>query len=515
MIPAVIAAAALALQGGDRGQIAVIVADSTIMQSGDPFPMNGRSLLFAPGGGYRVTTGPLIVEPDKGTFSKPGPLDPVAIDLPFDFPFFGKTYRTAYVYYFGVVTFERMAEPEDRTYVEAMQRQPPLIAALWHSAQPYDTGSGMFVNRSLRDRVVITWNRLLAAQEPGITVTYQLTLFRGGGVRIAYIDMQQAEGLVGLGLGITDDRAEEVRLLDTRNRVFTRSFTEWYKLPEYDARAVARAFYRVHPDVFDALAVYENFPATHVAVTSHIPVRNDVRGIGLELEDHTAEYGSAGRLQSVLEMNRLAFLTDTNGSGILAHELGHTWLANVSFMDHGQKSRELVDAGGHWCDYFDTRIPGRTVHGFPAHSFMFGTMWTEPRPGEFLDGISTPGGYSPLDLYLMGLLSADSVPDMFYIASRPGQQPECRDRTMGRTTGTRRVVTIRDIIAAEGPRQPDLAHSPKAFRVGFVLLTLPGSSPTADEVAKLEGVRRSFERDFAVYTGGRGSLDTRLIASPP
>ena len=505
-----IPAAVSAQQPGSH--IAVIEADSTILEPGTPFPFNGRSLIFEPSaGGYTIATTPLDFEEQRGARSAAYYAEAIEIPLAFPFRFFGRTYRTVYAYMHGVVMFARAEPPDPRLYPAVLTRQPPLIAALYHSAQSSPPGAGradgLYVN-ALPDRVVITWYQVMPAQVEGILNTFQAILYRDGRIRVAYQDMQDPEGLVGLSTGDIAPNPAEVRLLDHERTPLSNTFYQWFRKPAFDSRAVARAFYRTYPDSFDALAIFEDFPVSHPAVSLYVPVKNDVRGIGSELFDHTAEFGSAGRLQGVLNLNNLEMLGPSPSTGMLGHEFGHRWLASVAFLDGGRRSADLV-TGSHWCYYLDTRT-GRTWRDVATTSFMFGNLWDELPDGTFRTGRATGWGYSPLDLYLMGLVPADSVPDFFYVADVPGQGPECSVSGTSEVRGRKKVVTIGQVIAAEGRRDPDVTRSQKQFRIGFILLVPPGRQPSIAELALLERLRLDWERDFGEYTGGRATMDARL-----
>jgi hypothetical protein len=508
--------AVTAQQPGAR-HIAVIEADSTILVNGNPFPFTGRSLVFRPArAAYAVETGPLQADAERGARAEAAyGLDPAEIALPFSFPFFGRQYRRAYAYLYGAVAFERAPNPDTRVYPGVLDRHPPLVAALFHPADRHPTGGGfpdgVYVNAASPDRVVITWYQVMAAQVEQVLNTYQVTLYRDGTIRVSYQDIQYPEGMVGLSAGPSGGRAVDVRLVDLAGRPRAGSFYEWFRSPEYDPAAVGRAFYRAHPDSFDVLAVFESFPVSHAAVAMQLPVKNDVRGIGLDLFDRTRDYGSLGRLHGLLELNTVAWVGPNEASGMLGHEFAHRWLAYVSFLDErGQRSSDLLEAprGSHWCFYLDTRT-GMTWDGFPTHSFMFGSKWDDLPDGRLQTGGSTSWGYSPLDLYLMGLIPADSVPDFFYVADRPDQGQPCVTGS-NPTPGRKRTVSVRQIIAAEGPRNPDVTRSQKQFRTAFVLLVRPGSVPAREQLATLDRLRLNWGRDFPRYTGGRATMDTRL-----
>src|SRR4029077_562001 len=82
---------------------------------------------------------------------------------------------------------------------------------------------------------------------------------------------------------------------------------------------------------------------------------------------------------------------------------------------------------------------------------------------------------------------------------------------------------VSDIEAVNGPRVPDAASAPHAFRVAFVLVTAHGNAASSSDLAKLEAIRSRFTPYFAAATHYRGTADCSLdshagrvcIAPPP
>jgi len=68
--------------------------------------------------------------------------------------------------------------------------------------------------------------------------------------------------------------------------------------------------------------------------------------------------------------------------------------------------------------------------------------------------------YSPLDLYLAGMIDKSKMPPTILIDS-PGGDPAQLPAAGATVTGTGRIVTIDDIIAAMGPRVPATSVSQK------------------------------------------------------
>ena len=132
-----------------------------------------------------------------------------------------------------------------------------------------------------------------------------------------------------------------------------------------------------------------------------------------------------------------------------------------------------------------------------------GGFWSENADGTF-----TPitdywgGGHSWLDLYMMGLADPDEVPDMFILRNLqpvPGTD---------RYTGKRKIVSIEQVVAAEGPREPPAARAQKVFNVGFVYVTAPGQTPVPDSLGLQRELRDRIIEHWSHITGGRSHMTT-------
>jgi hypothetical protein len=69
----------------------------------------------------------------------------------------------------------------------------------------------------------------------------------------------------------------------------------------------AREFYRTHSDKYDFLVFFTDFPVDvgdNVAAFN-VPVRNSTTGIAVPILNETVPFGSAGELESVLNMNNI------------------------------------------------------------------------------------------------------------------------------------------------------------------------------------------------------------------
>src|ERR1700748_1189082 len=96
---------------------------------------------------------------------------------------------------------------------------------------------------------------------------------------------------------------------------------------------------------------------------------------------------------------------------------------------------------------------------------MGGGVWQDNVDGTYTqldDDYYVPAtGYSYLDLYLMGFISAAEVPDFFILRNLSPAGVDANGHKIFKAEPTK--ITIRDVIAAEGARLPDAEHSQRRF----------------------------------------------------
>ena len=73
-------------------------------------------------------------------------------------------------------------------------------------------------------------------------------------------------------------------------------------------------------------------------------------------------------------------------------------------------------------------------------------------------------GWSYLDLYLMGLIGPGEVPDFFILRNLAAQGRDANGHPIFKADRTK--ITVQDVIAVEGPREPDVDHAQKALQYG-------------------------------------------------
>ena len=196
------------------------------------------------------------------------------------------------------------------------------------------------------------------------------------------------------------------------------------------------------------------------------------------------------------------------GLTVFAHEIGHTWLAAAQYMKDGERRLMTAGGGSHWA--FELHAPAPFPWwGTENGSVMGGSYWRENSDGTFTPtrGWSTRGGgFSWLDLYLMGLATPDEVPDMFVLHN----VKQVGERWDGPHTAEKEIVTMEQIVAAIGPRNPPPERAPKVFNIGFVYFLLPGQEPDPELLRELVRYRDRALEHWRHVTGGRGQLSTEL-----
>jgi hypothetical protein len=192
----------------------------------------------------------------------------------------------------------------------------------------------------------------------------------------------------------------------------------------------------------------------------------------------------------------------------IGHEMGHRWSAFVSAKVNG----ETIPLGPtHWAR--GLQAPVAFPYQRPTEaSAMGGGVWQDNFDGTFTqldDDYYVPAtGYSYLDLYLMGMISAAEVPDFFILRNLVPAGKEVNGRPIFKADRTK--VTIQDVIAAEGPRLPDVDHSQRKFNTGIVVVVEHGHAPSHELVDKADAIRQRWIDYWEVTTGHRASMTTNV-----
>jgi hypothetical protein len=205
----------------------------------------------------------------------------------------------------------------------------------------------------------------------------------------------------------------------------------------------------------------------------YIPIANDIAGIGyaytngVEIFDDDPETS----LEGIAFLNDLPYwerYRDEFRTAFL-HEIGHRWGARVGALRSGKEVTLTGREGGHWSYFLDS-------DGSPLE----GNRFDPDRPNV----TSTPLlrlSYSPLDLYLMGLLEPSEVGNIRLLVNGSAEARDCLGYEVTRASppqtcranalsGDWLELSIYDVIAKEGIRAPTSNDSSKNVNVGFIIL---------------------------------------------
>ena len=188
----------------------------------------------------------------------------------------------------------------------------------------------------------------------------------------------------------------------------------------------------------------------------------------------------------------------------IAHEMGHRWGAFVSAKVNG----ETIPLGPtHWARGLQAPVAFPYVRATEA-SIMGGGVWQDNFDGTFTqldDDYYVPAtGWSYLDLYLMGLVKPDEVPDFFILRNLKAAGKDANGHPIFKADRTK--VTIQDVIAAEGPREPGADKSQRQFNTGMVMVVEHGKKPSAELLERTEGIRKQWIKYWPITTGRRASM---------
>lgn len=190
----------------------------------------------------------------------------------------------------------------------------------------------------------------------------------------------------------------------------------------------------------------------------------------------------------------------------IGHEMGHRWSAFVSAKING----ELIPLGPtHWATGLQAQAAFPYQRPVEA-SAMGGGVWQDNFDGTWTqldDDYYVPAtGWSYLDLYLMGLIAPSEVPDFFLLRNLVPQQRDTNGHMIFKADRTK--VTINDVIAAEGPRMPDVDHAQKRFNTGMVVVLEHGHAPPPELLKSVEGIRLRWMDYWETTTGHRSVMTT-------
>jgi hypothetical protein len=504
----------------DVGDIAVLQDQGDLALTANRFDLQGSGLRFTrnAAGGYDVQRIDATFRQPLGNALTLSDDDSAQATVPFGFSFYGRSQTRAFVNSDGNVTFEEADSASTERNIARLLTGPPRVAPFLADLDP-SAGGRVFANAAA-SQFTVTWCNVRGF-ESSQTATVQATMLPDGSVEMKFAEgISLDDAIVGISPGRTssfhpDDLTAGSSSPDSNTAVGER----FSATSQLDIVAVAQTFYRSHPDLFDQLVVWTDAPLLRRgAFAVETSVANEVSGIGLDLFDLSRDFGSGGRLRSMVNMDNLAKYPDNpvdpvpgirpnTTVSVLGQEVGHRWLAFLRFRaPNGTTSDDLLGRDrSHWSFFFDSDA-----------SVMEGNDIEDLGGGSFRT-TAVVQRYSLLDQYAMGLVSEAEVPSFFFVES-PTNMSAVRQREdapeVGITfNGTRRGVLIQDVVAALGPRRPTSAESARVHRQAFVYVVSRGQTAQPAAIEKMDRIRRQWETFFLEATARRMRAETTL--QPP
>ena len=500
----------------DVGEIAVLQDEGDLILPPNTYDLRSLGLRFTRNGSggynvnridgnFRAALGRRLTLDDDD--SAPG-------TMPFGFSFYGKGQTAVFVNSDGNITFEEADKSSTERNVSRLLTGPPRIAPFLADLDP-TTGNGRVFLDAASDGYTVTWCNVRGFDTTR-TVTLQTTLLPNGNIEMIYgATVNVGAAVVGLSPGRTGVfkpvNLSDAGPTDGGNGAVGERFAQDLQL---DVVALSKKFFASHPDNYDQLVLWTDAPVVTDAFAYETTIKNEVRGIGIDTYDLAADFGSGGRLRSVVVMDWLGkypdnpsqkFLGENNTVSLMGQECGHRWLAFLEFIDRtsGQRSDALLGRDlAHWSFFFDSDA-----------SVMEGNDIDDLGGGAFRT-VGAVQRYSLLDQYAMGLVPDTAVPPFFYVES-PTNMSASRTREsapeVGITfSGTKRTILIKDIIDALGARSPSSADSARVHRQAFLYIVSAGKTADSGQVAKVDGIRRAWETFFLQATDRRMQAITTL-----
>ncbi|HTH24596.1 MAG TPA: hypothetical protein VL919_05765, partial [Vicinamibacterales bacterium] len=461
--------ASTARPAADVNDIAVLEDNGDLILRANPFDLANSGVRFEPNGSsYVVSAAGSEFRTPLGRAITLGDDDTATQTLAAPLTFYGRPFTSLFINSDGNVTFDEGDNASTARGLARLTGGPPRMAPFFADLDP-SAGGRVYFNAT-SDTVTVTWCAV-PGFELAETVTAQVVVQSSGAIEFRFGTTDLGNGIVALSPGaagsftpVNLNRAEPVS--GDPGAIGER----FSRMQSLDLVAASRRFYETHADAFDQLVFWTDSPVIEDAFAFETTVQNAITGIGQEVFDAAPILGSAGVLQSVVNMDRVSKYGDTPSAklfgemsplGILAHETGHRWLARLMFRnaDRTVSDQLLGRQLAHWSFFMDS-----------DGSVMEGNEIEDQRGGVFRTA-AAPERYSRLDMYAMGLATEAEVAPWFFIDSPVSTRTRETPPSAGVTiNGTRRDVLIQDVIAALGPRVPSAGDSPRVHRQAFVFI---------------------------------------------
>jgi hypothetical protein len=480
------------------------------------------------------------------------------LKLPFLFPFAGTSWDKIFVNNNGNLSFgkpeselylQRDPWPEggmrsvagalDERSGQGVERMIAVLWSTWHA----DAHQSSVTIHAGKELVAVTWDvtRLNWGHRPAGKNVFQGRLYPDGTIEMAFVRVTERDGIVGLfqghesgadagtgkarkkGAGAGRGPMGSLVLSEATNVLAGNIFTVFHfpKVTKRSESLLASVYkrYEAHDDIaivftdfrIDDLfcqgggAVHANFVIHGTGPRGEHP--RSTMAIGSRQLQMTAAtvWPGGQKFDETGTTDNSRYVNYAFGVGWLAHETSHYLGPMLRFRNPVTGNvEELADKAPHWLEGLNTPVVFPVASKYTsaserAFSVMGGAAWKENEDGtfsRFQHPFGVPGGYSALDLYIMGLTPPDQVPATFLLK-------DLKDLGNNRYSANKVTVRIQDIVAAMGPRLPAYGDSQKEFAMRFYLLHPPGREADAVMLARTIQLARGLREFYEAASGGR------------
>ena len=291
------------------------------------------------------------------------------------------------------------------------------------------------------------------------------------------------------------------------DNVFVLPVAEDLATDELPLRDYVARFFEHFDDEFDFLILVSNldyWSDQRGYSGIYAAVMNDVEGIGQPVFSNAGGWGSEGALQGVIHLENF----DSISKGPSLHELIHRWA-----------NRIIPGPGAHWgFSSANGQLGGFDIAELVDHGdgqYSAGFFGSEGVASNWLP-------YSPIELYLAGLLPPEEIPDLWvaedgdWLLTEDGYSVRADDGDPIFAASQVRTYSIGDIVSHHGRRFPDASQAQRDFRAAAILLideNHPAVRWLLDQVssdiasfsyAGMDGDDESY--NFYEATGGRATI---------
>jgi hypothetical protein len=347
-----------------------IGAEGDLVLPANPFDLRAIAVAFARNGsgGYDARRSDRQFQTAVGEKIPLGDDDSARVALPFTFPFYAGRYSDVFINSDGNVTFGAEEHARSDRNVARFLTGPPRIAPVFDDLDP-SQGGGVF-RRIDGDVLLLTWCDVPAFGVLANRVNVQLRLAADGSIDFVYgTTVAPSAAVVGLSPGETGIFSPvDVSTVSSSATIAGGSGAigeRFASSQDFDFVGLTQKSYQTHGDDFDQLVIFTNTKTTHLGTFAfEFTVANEISGIGVDIYDSSRDFGSRGRLRSVVDMDvlqrfpddpRQRLLGENNTLSLMGQECGHRWLAFLEFRDGTVNSKELLGRDeAHWSFFFDS-----------------------------------------------------------------------------------------------------------------------------------------------------------------